>query len=268
MDTNKPKFLVESCLLTFGLKSVDNAALLESWRAAGLGGVNIAWVEAGEVRFGGIEDYLSFRAAAPRGKFSSERLDRAAAEKSSGALTASGTMEVCRRLGIPCAVSCGLGGIGEVKGEELCPDLPALRDTGVVLIGTSPKDMLDRAATMEWLAENGVKVVGDGTDECTGYVFNGEPVKLAGELKPGAEPAKAPLLILRGIPAEKRIKDAPILKQAVADAKEAEAHGGYYHPAANASLDRQTDGYSSRIQLDSLLDNIKFAERLAEEKKI
>ena len=35
-----------------------------------------------------------------------------------------------------------------------------------------------------------------------------------------------------------------------------------FHPAANAALDRLSGGYSSRLQLLSLLDNISFAARL------
>ena len=61
-----------------------------------------------------------------------------ASEGISGALTASGTMAVCRERHIPLAVTCGMGGIGDIKGEELCPDLPALRDIPVALISTSP----------------------------------------------------------------------------------------------------------------------------------
>lgn len=69
-------------------------------------------------------------------------------EKQSGALTASGTMAVCVKMGIPVAITCGMGGIGDIKGEELCPDLPALQQIPVVLISAGPKDMLDRKATI------------------------------------------------------------------------------------------------------------------------
>lgn len=260
INNEKPKYLVESCLLTFGLMSVSNGMMLENWLAAGAQDAFICWVENGEIELGRIEEYLAFRARRPSGKFSCDRLDTAVSEKMSGALTASGTLEVCRRLGIPYAVSCGLGGIGDIKGEELCPDLPALRDLGVVLVGTSPKDMLDMPATIKWLVDNGVAVLGDGTDLCTGYVFNGESVPLSGVWHGENKP---PLLILREIPAEARIKDACILSIAISDAKEAENRGAYYHPAANASIDKQTKGYSSKIQLFSLLDNILFASRLS-----
>ena len=148
---NKPAFLVESCLLTFGLVSVSEAALAESWRAAGLDGAPLCWIKDGEITVGTMEEYLPFRASRPSGKFALDDIDAALAGRLSGALTASGTMEVCRRLGVRCAVSGGIGGIGDVKGEELCPDLPALRDLPVALVCTSPKDMLDIPATIGWL---------------------------------------------------------------------------------------------------------------------
>ena len=144
---NKPAFLVESCLLTFGLVSVSEAALAESWRAAGLDGAPLCWIKDGEITVGTMEEYLPFRASRPSGKFALDDIDAALAGRLSGALTASGTMEVCRRLGVRCSVSGGIGGIGDVKGEELCPDLPALRDLPVALVCTSPKDMLDIPAT-------------------------------------------------------------------------------------------------------------------------
>ncbi len=260
INKEKPRFLVETCLLTFGLVSVSEADLAENWRAAGLDAALLCWAAEGEIAVGTMEEYLPFRASRPRGKFSAERLDAALADKLSGALTASGTMEVCRRLGVPCAVSCGIGGIGDVKGEELCPDLPALRDLPVTLVCTSPKDMLDIAATIGWLRDAGVRTLGCGSAECTGYVFNGAPVALDGEWN--GEKCAPRTLILRGIAPELRIREREILARAVAEGKAAERAGKYYHPAVNAALDRMSGGYSSRIQLDSLIDNVRFAAEL------
>ena len=257
---DKPAFLVESCLLTFGLVSVGEAALAESWRAAGLGEAPICWVRGGEITVGTMDEYLPFRASRPRGKFAADGLDAALASKLSGALTASGTIEACRRLGVPCAVSAGIGGIGDVKGEELCPDLPALRDLPAALVCTSPKDMLDIPATIGWLRGAGVRVLGCGSAVCTGYVFNGEPVALDGEWN--GEKCAPHTLILRGIAPELRLKNRDILARAVAEGKAAEQAGRYYHPTVNAALDRMSDGYSSKIQLDSLIDNVRFAAEL------
>ena len=209
-----------------------------------------------------MEEYLPFRASRPSGKFALDDIDAALAGRLSGALTASGTMEVCRRLGVRCAVSGGIGGIGDVKGEELCPDLPALRDLPVALVCTSPKDMLDIPATIGWLRNAGVRTLGCGSAVCTGYVFNGEPVALDGEWN--GEKCAPRTLILRGIAPELRLKDRGVLARAVAEGKEAERAGRYYHPTVNAALDRMSGGYSSKIQLDSLVSNVRFAAKLTE----
>ena len=84
-------------------------------------------------------------------------------------------------------------------------------------------------------------------------------MKLDGILK---SESKAPLLILNPIQQEKRIGERSVLLQAISDAKDAEARGEYYHPAANASIDRQTQGYSSEIQLMSLIDNVALTAKL------
>ncbi|MBQ0059783.1 MAG: pseudouridine-5'-phosphate glycosidase, partial [Lachnospiraceae bacterium] len=179
-------------------------------------------------------------------------------------------MEVCRRKGVPMAISCGIGGIGDIKGEELCPDLPALRDLPVALLCTSPKDMLDIPGTIKWLTERGVHVAGhngqDGLASCTGYIFHSIDLPLEESLSDypmerimDSSILDQGLLLLNPIPESKRITDLSILTKAVEVGKEAEANGRYYHPAVNGEIDRLTDGESSRIQLEGLVANIAYA---------
>lgn len=251
------RYLIETALLTHGLKSVTNEEIREMWTD---NGENIAWVSEGQIVTGNMDWYLEFRKEAESLiRIDCEILEKCLEERKSGALTASGTMAVCRKLGIPLAVTCGMGGIGEIKGEELCPDLPALCNIPVALISTGPKDMLKRRETIEWLTEHGVTVLGTARDYCTGYIFSGEAVKLQGVYRSGV---KAPLLIIHEIPEEKRVWNEDILKTAVLAGKKAEQEGRYYHPAVNGKIDELTEGYSSRIQLESLLANARFAERI------
>ena len=153
----KHSFLVETCLLTHGLRSIADDEILSAW-PDGLS--CITWVDEGSIRIGSAAEYILFRRRCRElgfGRIDSEGLEEALSSGGSGALTASGTMAVCERLGVPLAVTCGMGGICDIKGEELCPDLPALRDIPVSLIATAPKDMLDIEATLRWLANNGVR---------------------------------------------------------------------------------------------------------------
>lgn len=256
----KHGFLVETALLTHGLVSVSSDQLLDTWPEDD---DLLVWIDRGQIVVGGMEDYVPFRRrAASLSRIDCFHLQEALQTGASGALTASGTMAVCAQEGIGCAVSCGIGGIGDIRGEELCPDLPALRDIPVILIATSPKDMLDIPATIAWLTESGVTVLGKGSDACTGYIFRSTDVPLSGMLSADAALSAGPLLILNPIPREKRIDDLSYLQTAISEGKQAEAAGGYYHPAANAAFDRLTDGLSSQIQYESLLENVRLAEKL------
>lgn len=253
------EYLVETALLTHGLKSVTNEEIRDMWTDKQ---ENIVWIEKGEVILGNIDKYLDFRTEADKLlRVDCRTLDKALEEGVSGALTASGTMAVCDRLGIPLAVTCGMGGIGDIRGEELCPDLPALAEIPTVLISAGPKDMLDRQGTIAWLAEHGVTVLGACRDYCTGYIFTGEKVSLQGVYR---NECQAPLLIINEIPEDKRIPDRKILEDAVREGKKAEEDGRYYHPAVNGRIDELTEGYSSRIQLEALLANALLAERISE----
>jgi pseudouridine-5'-phosphate glycosidase len=253
-------FLIESALLTHGLRSVTDDQIARSFPD---GTDNIAWVDAGRVTISGVGDFLAFRARAGQvGRIDCRTLDGALRLGASGALTASGTMEVCAREGIGLAVTCGMGGIGDIRGEELCPDLPALRDIPVTLISTAPKDMLDRGATIGWLREAGVMTLGVGRGVTTGYVFVGEPVALDGWTSGDTPPERLPsggLLVLNEIPERRRVADRSILAEAVLYAREAQGRGEAFHPAANARIDELTAGESSRIQLASIVANAALA---------
>ena len=255
------KFLVESALLTHGLVSISQEELRSLWPTE----IDcITWVDQGQVIIGSMEQFLPFRQrAAELCRISWEDLPGALEKGVSGALTASGTMAVCQQMGLPLAVTCGMGGIGDIKGEELCPDLPALRDIPVALISTSPKDMLDIPATISWLTGAGVRVLGIGTDRCTGYIFPSADVPLSGRLDKETLPADCrQLLLLNPIPEKERVQDLSLLAQGIAAGKQAEAEGRYYHPAANAAFDRLTGGLSSRLQLRSIIAHTLMAQKL------
>lgn len=109
-------YLVETALLTHGLRSLSNDYLRKHWT---LSKAPIAWVRRGEIKIGSMEEYLSFRTEAQSAiRIDCEILEKALAEGLSGALTASGTMAVCRKLGIPMAVTCGMGGSAILKGRS------------------------------------------------------------------------------------------------------------------------------------------------------
>ena len=52
--------------------------------------------------------------------------------------------------------------------------------------------------------------------------------------------------------------------EAILKGLEAEQKGEYYHPAVNKEIDRLTDGYSTKIQLESLVENVRLAHALTD----
>lgn len=258
-------FLCETALLTHGLFSVSQEELRAAWPFRD---PFLVWVDHGEIARGTMQDYLPFRArSAEVCRIDCDTLDSALRDGTSGALTASGTMAVCAKLGIPLAVTCGMGGIGAIRGEELCPDLPALTRFPVALLAASPKDMLDIPETLGWLRSHGVHVAGPA---CTGYVFRRPPVETEYPLSACRTEqavrqltADGGLLMLHPIPEADRVQDPGILEQAVAAGQAAERAGAYYHPAANRRIDQLTDGASSKMQLCALISNIDLAASIA-----
>ena len=236
------KHLIETALLTHGLSSLSNEYIKKQWPFKE---ANLAYLENGTVKTGTIEDYLKLREHPERmARIDCTSLESAKSQGLSGAFTASATMAV----------------IGDVEGEELCPDLPALETIPVILISTGPKDMLDRAATFSWLRKHGVSVKGINTSSCTGYVFKGSPLPL--ESFDLSLPVAAPLLLINEIPVSDRITDREILTKAIQAGHQAAAEGRAYHPAANRRIDELTNGYSSIIQLASLIENARAAKKL------
>lgn len=259
-DGNRPiNFLVETALLGHGLISVRDDEILSIWPEGAL----LVWMESGKIRIGTIEEFIPARKEKDRwDRLDGLRVKEKHDENTNAYLTASGTMAIAKEIGCPVVVSAGIGGIGDIKAERLCYDLPALSQLGITLVATSPKDMLDIKATLDWLRDHGVKVLGFETEYCSGYILNGKAYKLSGKLchKDANKLEYGCNLILNPIPEEKRLKDMSFLEEAIKCGKRAEEMGEHYHPAANACFDRLSKGLSSRIQLESLISNIKVAE--------
>ena len=253
-------FLVETCLLCHGLVSISDDEMAEAFKD--IPGAGYVWIEEGSLRTGDLEEFMKFRALRVKGRASMKSIDDFIKNGRNAALTASGTMRICREMGIRMAVSCGIGGVSNIWDREVSDDLSGLAELGVPLIATSPKDMMDIQETIKWLKDNNVKTYGVGVDKCTGYVFNSADVQLDGTFDGDIAEAGGNQLILNPIPGSERIQDLLILKNAVETGKDAARRGEYFHPAANAALDCATDGLASRLQLRSAAANARLASRL------
>lgn len=251
-------YLAESALLTHGLRSISEEELIRMWPQDS---ASIAWMEDGRLRVGGIEDFCRFRKKAQDfDRVNYQNYEYYASNGKSGALTASGTMKACEGLGIALAVTCGMGGLMEGQEPKECHDLQALANSPVSLLAVSPKDMFDLGRTIKAMEEAGITILGYDSDVCDGYLFEGEKVKISGCWR--EEALSKNTLFLRSIQTEERIADKEILSQAFQYGQEQKIQGRAFHPAVNAKIDELTEGYSSRIQLRALIENIAWAEEL------
>lgn len=254
-------FVVETALLGQGLASVSSNQIKELWPDDAL----VTWLQRGRIILGSIAEFLHYKDQTE----SWQRLDgltlyEGMKEGADGFLTASATVEIARDLGCPIVVSAGIGGIGDIIEERLCYDLPALAKTEITLVATSPKDMLDIPGTIGWLHNNGVKTFGVDTEYCDGYVFVGQKTQLMQALSndESGSIVRGHNLILNPIPHEKRLQNCDYLREAIKAGKLAEQNGTHYHPAANRLLDELSQGWSSIIQLNSLIANIAVARNI------
>jgi pseudouridine-5'-phosphate glycosidase len=133
------EYLIETALFTHGLTSISDQQIRQSWR---LPEARFAWLEEGRIVIGTLSRYLPLRQqAAQVRRFDARGLVSAEERGLTGALTASATMVACSRLGIPLAVTCGMGGIGPRPGSNIGADLITLAELPVALIATAPKDV-------------------------------------------------------------------------------------------------------------------------------
>ncbi len=249
------EFIIESALLTHGLKSISSERLKQEldkkWE--------IAWLDHGQTIVGNVNEFCEFRErAADYGRVNYFNYEQAVHESRSGALTASGTMRVCEDRKIPLVVTCGIGGLVSDQSVEKCNDLRALMQSEVSMLATSFKDMFDFSYTVEQAEKAGIRICVSDEALPEGYVFRHQ--RVSGTGLPAVKAVTPHMLWLNPIPAEKRIQDYRILEEAVIYGKEQEKQGRYFHPAVNARIDELTGGRSSEIQLESLIANAHFAE--------
>ncbi len=249
-------FLMETALLTHGLPSISNQQILTLWPDCE---AKLVWLENGEIIIGAIEEYLPLRERADSLKrIDAATLADAIKQKVTAAMTASAAMQVCADRGIPLAVTCGMGGIGPHPFRDIGADLYALAQLPVGLVASAPKDVFDLPATIIWLQQNGVKVIGVQADYCDGFLAAQPQVALDGTLDTAQ--LSLSLLILNGL--EQKIVQQDQLEEAMAFGIQIQQRGGLYHPAVNNKLDELTEGKSSTMQLQGLIDNAKLAAGL------
>ena len=137
-------------------------------RAAGAVPATTAVLD-GELRVGLAPDELERVAAAgaEARKVGPRDIATCIVQGAIGATTVGGTLVACRRAGIACMATGGIGGVhrGWARRPDVSADLGALAETPALVVCSGVKSLLDVPATAEVLETLGVPVLGWQTDE-------------------------------------------------------------------------------------------------------
>ena len=171
----RPVVALESTLISHGLprpRNLDVAREVEAAvRGAGALPATVA-VVAGEARIGLDEEALAVVASANGVvKCGVRDLAPLAARHGNGATTVAATAHLARRAGINLFATGGLGGVHRGAGEswDVSADLETLARTGIVVVCSGVKSILDVGATLERLETLNVTVLGYGTEAFPGF---------------------------------------------------------------------------------------------------
>jgi pseudouridylate synthase len=180
----RPVVALESTLISHGLprpRNLEVAREVESAvRAAGALPATIAIV-AGEARIGLDEAALELVAAGDGVvKCGVRDLAPLAARRGHGATTVAATAHLAMRAGIRLFATGGLGGVHRDAREswDVSADLETLARTGIVVVCSGVKSILDVGATLERLETLNVTVLGYATYSFPGFYLtdSGHPV--------------------------------------------------------------------------------------------
>jgi pseudouridine-5'-phosphate glycosidase len=179
----RPVVALESTLLAHGLPSPQNRAAADDLEAAvrrhGAVPATVAVLD-GVPRVGLSPDELDRVCGGGLVKLSVRDLGVAVGLRRDGATTVAATTALAHAVGVPLFATGGLGGVhrGARDSWDVSADLAALAGTGVLVVCSGVKSILDVPATLEVLETASVPVLGYRTDAFPGFYRrdSGHPV--------------------------------------------------------------------------------------------
>jgi pseudouridylate synthase len=286
LAAGRPVVALESTIISHGLPRPRNLEVGRQIEAAvregGAVPATIAMV-AGEARIGLDQDVLA--AVAERDdvvKCGVRDLAPVAAHGGWGGTTVAATAHLAWRAGIHLFATGGLGGVhrGARDTWDESADLMALGETGIVVVCSGIKSILDVGATLERLETLSVTVLGYGTDRFPGFYLSdsGHPVpwrvdsaaEVAAVARARVELGTEERAIVVGNPLPPGEQLDPelhdrVLAEGLAAAEEAGVAGKDVTPFLLDFLARETGGESLEANVRLVIRNAGLAARIATE---
>jgi pseudouridine-5'-phosphate glycosidase len=280
----RPVVALESTLISHGLprpRNLEVAAEMEgAVRAGGALPATVA-VVGGEVRIGLDNDALD--AVAGRTdvvKCGVRDLAPVVARRGYGATTVAATAHLAARAGVPVFATGGLGGVhrdARATRDESA-DLDTLARTGITLVCSGVKSILDVPATLERLESLSVTVLGYGTDRFPGFYLSdsGHPVgwrvdspgEVADVIRAARESGTADraVVVAHPLPLDEQL-DPDLHERALASGLAAAERGSIsgkdVTPFLLDHLHRETGGASLEANVRLVVRNAELAARIA-----
>src|SRR5215213_4319340 len=281
-----PLVALESTIITHGLPRPRNLEiarqLVAAVREAGAVPATIAMV-AGEARVGLDEHGLS--AVAERDdvvKCGVRDLAPLAARRGWGGTTVAATAHLAARAGIRVFATGGLGGVhrGARESWDESADLTTLASTGIVVVCSGVKSILDVGATLERLETLNVTVLGYGTDTFSGFYLTDSGHPLAWRVDSPAQVAavagartelgtdQRAVVVANPLPPDEQLDPAlhdRLLAEGLEAAESAGITGKDVTPFLLDFLSRETGGESLEANVRLVIRNAALAARIAAE---
>jgi len=275
---------LESTLIAHGLprgRNLEVARELEEVvRGEGAVPATIA-VVSGAVRIGLDDEGLEALAlGADFAKAGLRDLAPVLASGGSAATTVASTSHLAARAGIRMFATGGLGGVHREAREswDESADLTTLARTGVTIVCSGVKSILDVGATLERLETLNVCVLGYGTDRFPGFYLadSGHPVswrvdtpeEVAGVVRAQAEVGLADraIVVANPLPADEQVDPElhdRVLAEALAEAAAEGIRGGQTTPFLLDRFHRRTGGATLTANVALVRRNAALAARIA-----
>ena len=286
LAAGKPVVALESAIVTHGLPRPRNLEVARAVEAAvrdrGALPATIALID-GEARVGLEADALSELAGRDDAvKCGVRDLAPAVALGRHGGTTVAATAHLAARAGIAVFATGGLGGVHRGAGEswDESADLTTLARTGVVVVCSGVKSILDVGATLERLETLNVTVLAYGTDRFAGFYLSDSghaapwradsaaDVARVVRARAGLGTEEGAVVVANPLPAGEQLDPAlhdRVLAEGLAAAASAGISGKDVTPFLLDHLSRESGGASLEANVRLVVRNAQLAAEIAAE---
>ena len=281
----RPVVALESTLLAHGFPPGDNLSIArrleEVVRAEGAVPATIA-VLSGTPTVGLTGDQIHALCTGDDVvKLSTRDLGPAVALGRTGATTVASTSALAHAAGIRVFATGGLGGVHRPVGDnqvswDVSADIDALATTGVLVVSSGVKSVLDVPATLEALETRSVPVVGYRTDDFPAFYLRSSGHRVSWRVESPAEAAavfaahsrisSSGMLLANPVPADAEMDHElheRLLREAMTLLHDRSVQGSDVTPAMLEHFHRASEGVSVRVNEALVLANARLAAQVA-----